>query len=174
MPDYALLAHQIKELAEVDAHWLPVLANTAALLWEALDDVNWTGFYLVDRVLSGEKHDSPEEQCTPVLRLGPFQGKVACVRIPFGQGVCGTAAATGESQLVENVHEFSGHIACDAASNAEVVVPLRVGGIIVGVLDIDSPVPGRFSREDLLGLETVARRIEQVARFSFAPRSPSV
>ncbi len=167
MPDYTLLASQIEELAEIDAHWLPVLANASALLWDALDEVNWVGFYLADWVFSGEKRDSvePEKVCSSELHLGPFQGKVACVRIPFGQGVCGTAAATKESQLVENVHEFSGHIACDAASNSEVVVPLQVGGAVVGVLDIDSPVVGRFNREDLFGLEIVARKIEQVARF---------
>lgn len=167
MSDYTLLASQIEELAEIDAHWLPVLANASALLWDALDEVNWVGFYLADWVFSGEKRDSvePEKACSSELHLGPFQGKVACVRIPFGQGVCGTAAATKESQLVENVHEFSGHIACDAASNSEVVVPLQVGGSVVGVLDIDSPVVGRFNREDLFGLEIVARKIEQVARF---------
>ena len=157
MPDYALLAHQIKELAEVDAHWLPVLANTAALLWDALEDINWAGFYLVDSDTGSD--DVPE------LRLGPFQGNVACVRIPFGKGVCGTAAAEEKSQLVEDVHKFPGHIACDAASNSEVVVPLKVEGSVVGVLDIDSPTRGRFNEEDLLGLEAVARKIEQVVEF---------
>ena len=157
MPDYTLLAQQIEELAEIDAHWLPVLANTTALLWGALDDINWVGFYLVDSDTGSD--DVPE------LRLGPFQGNVACVRIPFGKGVCGTAAAEEKSQLVEDVHKFPGHIACDAASNSEVVVPLKVEGSIVGVLDIDSPTRGRFSEEDLLGLEAVARKIEQVVEF---------
>ena len=157
MPDYTLLAQQIEELAEIDAHWLPVLANTAALLWGALEDINWAGFYLVD---SDTGSDGVSE-----LRLGPFQGNVACVRIPFGKGVCGTAAAEEKSQLVEDVHKFPGHIACDAASNSEVVVPLKVKGSVVGVLDIDSPTRGRFSEEDLFGLEAVARKIEQVVEF---------
>ena len=157
MPDYTLLAQQIEELAEIDAHWLPVLANTAALLWGALEDINWAGFYLVD---SDTGSDGVSE-----LRLGPFQGNVACVRIPFGKGVCGTAAETEKSQLVEDVHKFPGHIACDAASNSEVVVPLKVKGSVVGVLDIDSPTRGRFNEEDLLGLEAVARKIEQVVEF---------
>lgn len=157
MPDYTLLAQQIEELAEIDAHWLPVLANTAALLWGALEDINWAGFYLVD---SDTGSDGVSE-----LRLGPFQGNVACVRIPFGKGVCGTAAETEKSQLVEDVHKFPGYIACDAASNSEVVVPLKVKGSVVGVLDIDSPTRGRFGEEDLLGLEAVARKIEQVVEF---------
>ena len=151
MPDYTLLAQQIEELAEIDAHWLPVLANTAALLWGALDDINWVGFYLVDSDTGSD--DVPE------LRLGPFQGNVACVRIPFGKGVCGTAAETEKSQLVEDVHRFPGHIACDAASNSE------VEGSVVGVLDIDSPTRGRFGEEELLGLEVVAGKIEQVVEF---------
>ena len=157
MPDYTLLAQQIEELAEIDAHWLPVLANTAALLWGAPDDINWMGFYLVDSDTGSD--DVPE------LRLGPFQGNVACVRIPFGKGVCGAAAVTEKSQLVEDVHKFPGHIACDAASNSEVVVPLKVEGSVVGVLDIDSPTRGRFGEEALLGLEAVARKIEQVVEF---------
>ena len=157
MPDYTLLAQQIEELAEIDAHWLPVLANTAALLWDALDDINWAGFYLVDSDTGSDG--------VPELRLGPFQGNVACVRIPFGKGVCGTAAETEKSQLVEDVHKFPGHIACDAASNSEVVVPLKVEGSVVGVLDIDSPTRGRFGKEDLLGLEVVARKIGQVVEF---------
>ena len=157
MPDYTLLAQQIEELAEIDAHWLPVLANTAALLWGALEDINWAGFYLVD---SDTGSDGVSE-----LRLGPFQGNVACVRIPFGKGVCGAAAAEEKSQLVEDVHKFPGHIACDVASNSEVVVPLKVKGSVVGVLDIDSPTRGRFGEEDLLGLKAVARKIEQVVEF---------
>ncbi|WP_455040152.1 GAF domain-containing protein [Lancefieldella rimae] len=157
MPDYTLLAQQIEELAEIDAHWLPVLANTAALLWGALDDINWVGFYLVDSDTGSD--DVPE------LRLGPFQGNVACVRIPFGKGVCGAAAAEEKSQLVEDVHKFPGHIACDVASNSEVVVPLKVEGSVVGVLDIDSSTRGRFGEEELLGLEVVAGKIEQVVEF---------
>ena len=161
MTDYGLLAKQIVSLAEVDAHWLPVLSNAAALLWDALDDVNWVGFYLVDPVtVTGEGPSTPE------LRLGPFQGKVACVRIPFGRGVCGTAAATKTSQLVEDVHQFPGHIACDSASNSEVVVPIVKDNQVVGVLDIDSPSVARFTQEDLTGLEQVVKALEGCVNFS--------
>lgn len=186
MADYGLLAKQIVSLAEVDAHWLPVLSNAAALLWDALDDVNWVGFYLVDSVtVSGAEPDvapdaeldagsgvepdaapSAHEPRTPELRLGPFQGKVACVRIPFGRGVCGTAAATRISQLVEDVHQFPGHIACDSASNSEVVVPIFKDGQVVGVLDIDSPSVARFTQEDLAGLEQVVKVLESCVNFS--------
>ena len=190
MADYGLLAKQIVSLAEVDAHWLPVLSNAAALLWDALDDINWAGFYLVDSVTvtraepdvgSGVEPDaapgvepgaapdvapSDHELRTPELRLGPFQGKVACVRIPFGRGVCGTAAATKTSQLVEDVHQFPGHIACDSASNSEVVVPIVKDNQVVGVLDIDSPSVARFTQEDLTGLEQVVKALESCANFS--------
>lgn len=185
MTDYGLLAKQIVSLAEVDAHWLPVLSNAAALLWDALDDINWAGFYLVDPVtVSGAEPsaapgvepgaapgtDADSEPSavpsTHELRLGPFQGKVACVRIPFGRGVCGTAAATKTSQLVEDVHQFPGHIACDSASNSEVVVPIFKDGQVVGVLDIDSPNVARFTQEDLAGLEQVVKALESCANFS--------
>ena len=188
MIDYGLLAKQIVSLAEVDAHWLPVLSNASALLWDALDDINWVGFYLVDpaTVLGAElgaESDSGSEPSaapgaepdvapsdhelrTPELRLGPFQGKVACVRIPFGRGVCGTAAETKTSQLVEDVHQFPGHIACDSASNSEVVVPIVKDNQVVGVLDIDSPSVARFTQEDLTGLEQVVKALESCANFS--------
>lgn len=178
MTDYGLLAKQIVSLAELDAHWLPVLSNTAALLWDALDDINWAGFYLVDPVtVTGVKPDagsglesdtapSTHEPRTPELRLGPFQGKVACVRIPFGRGVCGAAAATRTSQLVEDVHQFPGHIACDSASNSEVVVPIFKDDQVVGVLDIDSPSVARFTQEDLTGLEQVVKALENCVNFS--------
>ena len=188
MTDYGLLAKQIVSLAEVDAHWLPVLSNAAALLWDALDDINWVGFYLVDPTTvsgaelgaesdSGSEPDadpgaepdvapSDHEPRTPELRLGPFQGKVACVSIPFGRGVCGTAAATKTSQLVEDVHQFPGHIACDSASNSEVVVPIVKDNQVVGVLDIDSPSVARFTQEDLAGLKQVVKALESCANFS--------
>ncbi len=170
MTDYGLLAKQIVSLAEVDAHWLPVLSNAAALLWDALDDINWAGFYLVDlaTVTRAESDVAPSdhEPRTPELRLGPFQGKVACVRIPFGRGVCGTAATTRTSQLVEDVHQFPGHIACDSASNSEVVVPIVKDNQVVGVLDIDSPSVARFTQEDLTGLEQVVKALESCANFS--------
>ena len=175
MADYGLLAKQITSLAEVDAHWLPVLSNAAALLWDALDDINWAGFYLVDpATVAGVDSrlglepglESGSEPVSPELRLGPFQGKVACVRIPFGRGVCGTAAATKTSQLVEDVHQFLGHIACDSASNSEVVVPIFEGDQVVGVLDIDSPSVARFTQEDLTGLEQVIKALESCVDFS--------
>ena len=186
MTDYGLLAKQIISLAEVDAHWLPVLSNAAALLWDALDDINWAGFYLVDpATVTGEEPGaapgvepdaapgvepdaapSDHELRIPELRLGPFQGKVACVRIPFGRGVCGTAAETKTSQLVEDVHQFPGHIACDSASNSEVVVPIVKDNQVVGVLDIDSPSVARFTQEDLAGLEQVVKALESCANFS--------
>lgn len=184
MTDYGLLAKQIVSLAEVDTHWLPVLSNAAALLWDALDDINWAGFYLVDSATvtgvelgAGSEPDaapgaepdvapSDHEPRTSELRLGPFQGKVACVRIPFGRGVCGTAAETKTSQLVEDVHQFPGHIACDSASNSEVVVPIVKDNQVVGVLDIDSPSVARFTQEDLTGLEQVVKALESCANFS--------
>lgn len=161
MTDYGLLAKQIVSLAEVDAHWLPVMSNASALLWDALDDINWVGFYLVDPATTSDL-----ESGIPELRLGPFQGKVACVRIPFGRGVCGTAAATKTSQLVEDVHQFPGHIACDSVSNSEVVVPIVKDNQVVGVLDIDSPSVARFTQEDLIGLEQVVKALESCANFS--------
>ena len=182
MADYGLLSKQIVSLAEIDAHWLPMLSNAAALLWDALDDINWVGFYLVDpatvsgaepgvepdAVPGAESDAAPNanEPRAPELRLGPFQGKVACVRIPFGRGVCGTAAATRTSQLVEDVHQFPGHIACDSASNSEVVVPIVKDNQVVGVLDIDSPSVARFTQEDLTGLEQVVKALESCANFS--------
>ncbi|WP_445192647.1 GAF domain-containing protein [Sphingomonas sp. Tas61C01] len=120
------------------------MANVAALLWEYMPDVNWTGFY---RMVGGE------------LVLGPFQGKVACIRIAVGAGVCGTAAATRETQLVADVHAFPGHIACDAASRSELVVPIVVGNALVAVLDLDSPIAARFDAEDAAGCEALVALI---------------
>ena len=128
-------------------HTVANLANASALLWENLDRLNWAGFYL----RQGDK-----------LILGPFQGKVACVEIGWGNGVCGTAAAQDKTQVVPNVHLFSGHIACDSASNSEIVVPLHKDGQVAGVLDIDSPEFDRFSQEDKAGLEGFAKIIEKV------------
>jgi GAF domain-containing protein len=117
------------------------MANAAALLWEYLPDLNWAGFY---RMVSGE------------LVLGPFQGKAACIRIPLGKGVCGTAAASGATQRVDDVHAFPGHIACDAASRSELVVPILRDGAVIAVLDLDAPVPARFDAEDAAGCEAIA------------------
>ena len=120
------------------------MANLAALLWEGLPDLNWAGFY---RNVGGE------------LVLGPFQGRAACIRIPFGKGVCGAAAATLEPQCVEDVHAFPGHIACDSASASELVVPIVRDGELIGVLDLDSPRPARFDQEDLAGCVSLIQRI---------------
>lgn len=120
------------------------MANLAALIWQFVPRLNWAGFY---RVVNGE------------LLLGPFQGKPACIRIPLGQGVCGMAAQTGESQLVADVHAFPGHIACDAASASELVVPVWREGRVIAVIDLDSPEPGRFDVEDARGIEALAEVI---------------
>jgi GAF domain-containing protein len=120
------------------------MANAAALLWESLPDLNWVGFY---RNVGGE------------LVLGPFQGRPACIRIPFGKGVCGAAAATLEPQCVADVQAFPGHIACDAASRSELVVPIVRDGALVAVLDLDSPIPGRFDAEDVAGCAELAQRL---------------
>ena len=138
MTDYTLLDSQAQALLRDEPDALANAANFVALLYNALDDVNWLGIY----VLRGDE-----------LVLGPFQGQPACVHIPVGNGVCGTAAATLETQRVADVHAFPGHIACDAASRSEIVVPLLVDGSLVGVLDIDSPSLDRFSADDQAGIE---------------------
>ncbi len=148
--DYDLLCRQLRELAAEDGWFVPLMANASALLYEALEDVNWAGFYLTRE---GR------------LVLGPFQGKAACIHIAMGKGVCGTAAAENRTVRVENVHEFPGHIACDSASNSEIVIPLRARGTVAAVLDIDSPRMNRFSAADQAGLEAFARALEETIRF---------
>ncbi len=145
MFDYDFLTMQAKALTEEVPHLIANLSNVSALLWQELDGINWVGFYKME---DGQ------------LVLYPFQGKPACIEIQIGKGVCGTAVAEGKTQLVYNVHDFPGHIACDSASNSEVVVPLWKNGAIWGVLDIDSPTIGRFTEEDKAGLEKVAKAIE--------------
>ena len=146
MTDYNLLIKQCESLAEDNAEWLPLLANTSALLFDALEDVNWAGFYMV-------KGDE--------LILGPFQGKVACTRIKKGKGVCGTAWEEDKAQLVADVHKFPGHIACDSASNSEIVIPIHFEGKVAAVLDIDSPLLKRFSEADQAGLTSIVEVIEK-------------
>ena len=141
---YAEMVRSADALTSGEPDAVANMANIAALLWEYLPDVNWTGFY---RVVDGE------------LVLGPFQGKAACIRIPFGKGVCGTAAQSGETQLVEDVHAFPGHIACDANSASELVVPVRRNGAVIAVIDLDSPTLNRFDAEDAKGVELLARMI---------------
>ena len=146
MPNYDLLARQIRELAQEEPWYVPFLSNVSALLWDALPDLNWAGFYL----MRGGR-----------LVLGPFQGKVACIHIAVGKGVCGTAVAEDRVQRVPDVHRFPGHIACDSASNSEIVLPLHRNGQVVGVLDIDSPLLDRFSPEDEAGLRKAVGEIEE-------------
>ena len=148
---YDLLCEQMKALAKEEKWFVPLFANASALLYESLPGLNWAGFYLVRR---GE------------LVLGPFQGKTACIRIARDKGVCGTAWAENQTVRVGNVHEFPGHIACDGASNAEIVVPLRdASGIVQAVMDLDSPVLHRFTAEDQMGLEAFARVLETVVQW---------
>lgn len=143
--DYQMLNTQLAALIRGVPHQIANLANAAALLYHTLEGLNWAGFYL----LEGN-----------TLVLGPFQGKPACIEISVGRGVCGTAVAENRTQLVYDVHQFPGHIACDSASNSEIVVPIHGGGQIVGVLDIDSPHIGRFTEEDRTGLEEFVRILE--------------
>lgn len=138
---YPILLNQFLGLSEGEKDPLPNMANLSALIYSALEDVNWTGFYLLKEGM---------------LVLGPFQGLPACIRIPLGKGVCGTAAAEERTVLVRNVHEFPGHIACDSASNSEIVIPLMKDGRLLGVMDIDSPILSRFDEEDQNGLEQLA------------------
>ena len=145
--DYKTLHAQVRALTEGIPHTVANLANTSAAIWQAMEDLNWAGFYVME---NGK------------LVLGPFQGKPACIEIPVGRGVCGAAVAEDRTQLVYDVHEFPGHIACDCASNSEIVVPIHVNGEIWGVLDIDSPKVGRFTEEDREGLEAVVRILEKV------------
>ena len=128
MTDYQLLKEQAEAIIETEPHYVAALSNISALIYESLDRLNWAGFYLMDR---------------GSLLVGPFQGKTACIRIEIGKGVCGTAVKEEKILRVADVHEFPGHIACDSASNSEIVLPVRSGGRIVGVLDIDSPVLNR-------------------------------
>jgi L-methionine (R)-S-oxide reductase len=141
---YAELAEAAEALTADEDDAIANMANISALLWEALPDLNWAGFY---RMVDGG------------LVLGPFQGKAACIRIPLGKGVCGTAAESGETQLVPDVHAFPGHIACDAASRSEIVIPLKRKDVVFAVLDLDSPLPARFDEEDQKGLEALCERI---------------
>ena len=144
---YSLVNIQLKGLIDQIPHKIANLANASALLAQALQDINWVGFYLLEKNL---------------LILGPFQGKPACIEIPVGNGVCGTAVLKDEIMLVKNVHEFPGHIACDNASNSEIVLPIHANGKIVGVLDIDSPSLARFDEDDKNGLFEFVKILGQI------------
>lgn len=141
---YAQLGRSLRALIEGEGDLIANLANTSSLLYHSLPDINWVGFYLLKQ---GE------------LVVGPFQGKPACVRIPLGKGVCGAAAARRTTIVVPNVHEFDGHIACDSASNSEIVVPMLRGAHLMGVLDVDSPKLARFDEEDRVGLESIVEEL---------------
>lgn len=145
--NYQLLCGQLEALTRDVPYETANLANAAALLWQELPGINWAGFYKME---------------DGALILGPFQGKPACIRIPVGRGVCGTTVAQNKTQLVYDVHAFPGHIACDCASNSEIVVPIHVRGAIWGVLDIDSPHIGRFTETDQKGLEMFVNILEAV------------
>ena len=147
MTNYDTVAAQLAALTEGIPYEVANLANASALLWQEMEGINWAGFY---KMTDG------------ALVLGPFQGKTACIRIPVGKGVCGTAVAEDKIQLVYDVHQFPGHIACDGASNSEIVVPIHVGGEIWGVLDIDSPHFERFSETDKEGLERFVKVLEGI------------
>ena len=144
--DYQLLNEQLSSLTAGVPHLTANLANASALLWQEMDGINWAGFYLAEGDL---------------LVLGPFQGKPACIEIPFGKGVCGSAAAEDSTFVVDDVHTFPGHIACDGASNSEIVIPLHSAGKVIGVLDIDSPFFSRFTMADKAGLEQFAATLEK-------------
>jgi len=148
---YDLMIGQIRALTDGIAHPVANMANTAALLFQGMPEINWCGFYLMDH---------------GALMLGPFCGLPACIRIPLGRGVCGTAAQKDEVQLVYDVHQFPGHIACDSASNSEIVIPLHFGGKVIGVLDIDSPMIGRFDETDRDKLLEITRHLESCCDFS--------
>ena len=147
MTNYDTVAAQLAALTDGIPYEVANLANASALLWQEMPEINWVGFY---KMTDG------------ALVLGPFQGKTACIRIPVGRGVCGTAVAEDKIQLVYDVHQFPGHIACDSASNSEIVLPIHVNGEIWGVLDIDSPFVGRFTEEDRDGLVKVVEVLEKV------------
>ena len=146
MTDYGFLCRQLCSLSENVTEQITILSNTAALLSDALPDLNWAGFYLVRN---------------GVLTVGPFQGKPACIHIQPGKGVCGTSLLKDETILVPDVHLFPGHIACDSASNSEIVVPIHSNGRVIAVLDIDSPLTNRFSAHDKAGLEKLVRLLEE-------------
>ena len=147
MTDYTSLCAQLTALTDGIPYETANLSNASALLWQNLENINWAGFY---KMMDGQ------------LVLGPFQGKPACILIPVGRGVCGTAVAENKTQLVYNVHDFPGHIACDCASNSEIVVPIHKDGAIWGVLDIDSPSIGRFTEADKASLEQFVAILEKI------------
>ena len=153
---YELITAQVRALTDGISHPIANLSNTAALLWQGMPDINWCGFYLMDK---------------GALMLGPFCGLPACIKIPLGRGVCGTAAQQDTIQRVYDVHEFPGHIACDSASNSEIVIPIHFDGRVIGVLDIDSPEVGRFDETDQEKLLEIVRHLESCCDWTHAAYS---
>lgn len=151
MTDYAILYDQAEEMILTERHYVAALSNLSALIFQAMEDINWAGFYLMDR---------------GSLLVGPFQGNPACIRIEIGRGVCGTAVQERKIQRVADVHKFPGHIACDAASRSEIVLPIFSCNVIAGVLDIDSPLKDRFSPEDEEGLARLVQLIGEKVDFT--------
>ena len=145
-PDYAMLVRQVDSILEGERDLVANASQFSAFIYDTVADLNWAGFYLTRPTRNGDGQE---------LLVGPFQGKVACARIPFGRGVCGAAAAQKTTMLVPDVHAFPGHIACDSASNAEIVIPLIKDGVVLGVFDIDSPTLNRFDAADQAGLEAL-------------------
>jgi L-methionine (R)-S-oxide reductase len=165
MTDYTLLNAQLEALLEDEPNDTANLANAAALLFSQLEGLNWAGFYFVGPARPGSKLAAPGDHATELV-LGPFQGLPACIRLPHNQGVCGTAWAQNRTLVVTDVHEFPGHIACDSASQSEIVVPLRHQGKVIGVLDLDSPQKGRFTDDDRRGLEAFCVLLETRLRWN--------
>ena len=156
MTNYDILLKQAADIIESEPWCIAALSNISSLIMTSLKDLNWVGFYLVRN---------------GALTVGPFQGKPACIHIQPGKGVCGTALLKDETLLVPNVHEFQGHIACDSASDSEIVVPIHSNGRVVAVLDIDSPLPSRFSQSDKAGLEELVKLMEEKIEWDFQPTS---
>ena len=157
MTDYTELTRQLEALTEGVPHRIANLSNAAALVYHTLEDLNWAGFYLMENGM---------------LVLGPFQGRPACIEIPVGRGVCGTAAAQDKTQRVPDVHQFPGHIACDGASRSEIVIPIHAGGQIAGVLDLDSPIRGRFTEADARCAEQAAVLVQRRLLCGIPPAGP--
>ena len=151
MTDYDLVIKQLEGFASAESWYISLFSNASALLDDAMEDINWVGFY----IMVGDH-----------LAVGPFQGKEACIKIAVGKGVCGTAVAEDRVIRVEDVHKFFGHIACDSASNSEIVLPIHKSGKVIGVLDIDSPVFSRFNDDDEAGLKAVVSFLEEKATFN--------
>ena len=156
-PDYAMLQRQVASILEGERDFIANAAQFSAFIYDTIADLNWAGFYLTRPAKNGAGKE---------LLVGPFQGKVACTRIPFGRGVCGAAAFQQRTIVVPDVHAFPGHIACDSASNAEIVIPLIKNNLVLGVFDIDSPTLNRFSEDDRIGLESLLAAFLAATDFS--------